>query len=226
MKFIKIHFKQTSRVLLLVMVAYLGVATTNYKEDNKYFEISKNIEIFTNLYKEINTFYVDDLDPSGLMRTGIDAMLESLDPYTNYISEAEIEGFRMIVKGKYSGIGASINKLAGDEYPFVTEPYEGFPAQKAGIKAGDILLEVDGKSTKDKTTDDISEILRGAPDSKIAMKLRNPTTNKEYSVSVIRQEVRIPNVPYYGMVEGNVGYINLTTFTEQAGKNVENAVVA
>ena len=222
MKFVKKPLKALLYIPVIMVAAFLGVATTTV-ESGKYFEISKNIEIFTNLYKEINTFYVDDVDPSRLMRTGIDAMLESLDPYTNYISESEIEGFRMIVRGRYSGIGATINRKKGEEFPFVSESYENFPAQKAGIKAGDILLSIDGKTTKEKTTDDISNILRGAPETEVALELRRPS-GETYKVNVTRQEVKVPNVPYYGMVNADIGYITLTTFTEQAGKNVANAL--
>lgn len=225
MNFAKTLFKKNVMMLVLVAVAAFGLATTLAKEDNKYFEISKNIEIFSNLYKEINTFYVDDLDPSKTMRIGIDAMLGSLDPYTNYISEAEIEGFKMLVKGRYSGIGATVNKMPGDEFPFITQPIKGFPAQEAGIKAGDILLEVDGQSTKDRSTDDVEQILRGATNSKVKLRLRNPVTEKEYDVTLTRTEVKIPNVPYSGMVDDEVGYINLTTFTQEAGKNVQNALM-
>lgn len=221
---IKKPLKALLYIPVVMVAAFLGVATTTV-EDGKYFEISKNIEIFTNLYKEINTFYVDDVDPSRLMRTGIDAMLESLDPYTNYISESEIEGFRMIVRGRYSGIGATINRKKGDVFPFVSEAYEDFPAQKAGIKAGDVLLSIDGKSTEGKTTDDISDILRGAPETSVALELRRPSGEK-YKVNVVRQEVKVPNVPYYGMVNNDVGYITLTTFTEEAGKNVADALKA
>lgn len=223
MKLITKSLKKLSGVALLIVVAFLGVATTT-TQSGKYFEISKNIEIFTNLYKEINTFYVDDLDPSRLMRTGIDAMLESLDPYTNYISESEIEGFKMIVRGHYSGIGATIDKK-DNEYPFVTEPYKDFPAEKAGIKAGDILLSIDGKSTKDKSTDDISDILRGTPGTSLSLEMRRPS-GEEYKVKVTREEVQVPNVPYYGMVNEDIGYITLTTFTENSGKNVEDAFQA
>jgi carboxyl-terminal processing protease len=225
MNFAKTLFKKNVMMLVLVAVAAFGLATTLAKEDNKYFEISKNIEIFSNLYKEINTFYVDDLDPSNTMRIGIDAMLESLDPYTNYISESEIEGFKMLVKGRYSGIGATVNKMPGDEFPFITQPIKGFPAQKAGIKAGDILLEVDGQTTKDRSTDDVEQILRGATNSKVKLRLKNPVTEKEYDVTLTRTEVKIPNVPYSGMVDNEIGYINLTTFTQDAGKNVENALL-
>lgn len=223
MKLITKSLKKLSGVALLIVVAFLGVATTT-TQSGKYFEISKNIEIFTNLYKEINTFYVDDLDPSRLMRTGIDAMLESLDPYTNYISESEIEGFKMIVRGHYSGIGATIDKK-DNEYPFITEPYKDFPAEKSGIKAGDILLSIDGKSTKDKSTDDISDILRGTPGTSLSLEMRRPS-GEEYKVKVTREEVQVPNVPYYGMVNEDIGYITLTTFTENSGKNVQDAFQA
>ena len=224
MKFVKKPLKALLYIPVIMVAAFLGVATTTV-ESGKYFEISKNIEIFTNLYKEINTFYVDDVDPSRLMRTGIDAMLESLDPYTNYISESEIEGFRMIVRGRYSGIGATINRKKGEIFPFVSESYENFPAQKAGIKTGDLLLSVDGKTTKEKTTDDISNILRGAPETSVALELRRPS-GETYKVNVTRQEIKVPNVPYYGMVNDEVGYLTLTTFTEQAGKNVADALKA
>ena len=120
-----------SKVAVVMVVAFLGVAAVSTTDHGKYFEISKNIEIFTNLYKEINTYYVDDVDPAKLMRTGVDAMLESLDPYTKFISESEIEGFRYITDGKYNGIGALIHKKG--EYVTITEPYEGCPAQKAGL---------------------------------------------------------------------------------------------
>ena len=224
MNSIKKPLKALLYIPVIMVAAFLGVATTTV-EDGKYFEISKNIEIFTNLYKEINTFYVDDVDPSRLMRTGIDAMLESLDPYTNYISESEIEGFRMIVRGRYSGIGATIDRKKGEVFPFISESYENFPAQKVGIKTGDVLLSIDGKTTKDKTTDDISNILRGAPETNVALELRRPN-GENYKVNVTRQEVKVPNVPYYGMVNNDIGYLTLTTFTEQAGKNVADALKA
>ena len=115
--------KNFTKISFIFLIAFLGMSTTVDNNDNgKYFEISKNIEIFTNLYKEINTYYVDELDPAKLMRTGVDAMLESLDPYTNYISESEIEGFRYITEGKYNGIGAMIRKIG--DYVTITEPYK------------------------------------------------------------------------------------------------------
>lgn len=215
------NIKRSFKVAAIGMVCFLGIATIS-SDHNKYFEISKNIEIYTNLYKEINTYYVDDLDPAKLMRTGVDAMLESLDPYTNYISESEVEGFLYITDGKYNGIGAMIRKI--DDYVTITEPYDGCPAQKAGLKAGDVVLEIDGKSTKGKSTDDVSAILKGFPGTEVILTIKRPGESKELKITLVRDEVVVPNVPYFGMVNENIGYINLTTFTRNAGKNVGDAL--
>ncbi len=189
---------------------------------NKYFEIAKNLEIFANLYKEINTYYVDDVDPAKLMRTGVDAMLESLDPFTNYISEAEISGFRLQITGKYGGIGASIRNVG--ERVIITEPYEDFPAHKAGLLAGDEILMINGKSAIGKTTKEVSNVLKGGAGDEVELTIKRPGEDKKMNFKVTREEIRIPNVPYFGMADEKTAYINLTTFTENAGKNVANAL--
>jgi carboxyl-terminal processing protease len=213
--------KRSFKVVAIALVGFMGIATT-ISDHNKYFEISKNIEIYTNLYKEINTYYVDDLDPAKLMRTGVDAMLESLDPYTNYISESEIEGFRYITDGKYNGIGAMIRKI--DDYVTITEPYDNCPAQKAGLKAGDVVMEIDGKSTKGKSTDDVSAILKGFPGTEVILTIQRPGENDNLKITLVRDEVVVPNVPYSGMVNEDIGYVSLSTFTRHAGKNVGDAL--
>jgi len=211
------------KMLGLVLVAFFTSASIDSPPNHeKYFEISKNIEIFTNLYKEINTYYVDDIDPAKLMRIGVDAMLESLDPYTNYISESEIEGFRYMTEGKYNGIGALFRKV--DDKIMITEPWEGQPAQKAGLKAGDVILAVDGKSTVGKNTEDVSDILKGYPGTEVILTVKRFGESKERKISLIRDEVNVPNVPYSGMISEDIGYVALTTFTRNAGKNVGNAV--
>ncbi|HMQ47367.1 MAG TPA: S41 family peptidase [Saprospiraceae bacterium] len=192
--------------------------------DNKYFEIAKNIEIFTNLYKEVNALYVDEVDPGHLMRVGIDAMVGSLDPFTNYISESEIEGYRFQTEGKYNGIGA-ISKKIGD-YVTITELYEGQAADKSGIRPGDQIIAVDGKDAKGKTPDEVNEILRGAPDSDLKLTIRRPGEKSDFDVNLVRGEVEVPNVPYYGMLNDDIGYIALTTFTRDAGRNVADALRA
>jgi carboxyl-terminal processing protease len=219
MKFLK---SRTFKFLAIGVVLFAGVATTVVNETGNYFEIAKNIEIFANLYKEVNTYYVDEIDPAKLMRTGVDAMLESLDPYTNYISESQIEGFRYITEGRYNGIGADI-RIIGD-FPTVVAPYEGAPAQQAGLKAGDQIIEIDGKDTKGKTTDEVSAILKGYPGTEVQLAIQRPGESKNLKITLVRDEVEVPNVPYSGMLSGDVGYIALTTFTRDAGRNVGKAL--
>jgi len=210
---------------MLILVVLVATSTMFVSTDyNKYFEISKNLEIFANIYKELNTSYVDEIDPAKLMRTGVDAMVKSLDPYTNYISEAEIAGFRLQVTGRYGGIGASIRKLKDRDYVVITEPYEGFPAEKAGLQAGDEIISIAGKSAKDKTTKEVSDILKGAPGDEVTITVRRPGTPKDFDVTLKRKEVKIPNVPYSGMLDDETAYVTLTTFTERAGANVGDAI--
>ncbi len=211
---------RTSKLIAAAAILFLGAAfTVNH---GNYFEIAKNIEIFTNLYKEINTYYVDEVDPAKLMRTGVDAMMESLDPYTNYISESDIEGFRFIMEGKYNGIGADIRIIG--EVPTIVAPYQDAPAMKAGLKAGDQVIAIDGKDTKGKTTDEISAVLKGYPGTEVELTIRRPGDAKDLKISLVRDEVSVSNVPYSGMVSGDVGYIALTTFTREAGQHVGKAL--
>ncbi|MCB0705640.1 MAG: S41 family peptidase [Saprospiraceae bacterium] len=209
------------RLVVVASLAFLTISTTVKTDNNDYFDISKNIEIFTNLYKELNTYYVDQLDPSTLMRTGIDAMLESLDPYTNYISETEIETFRYITEGRYNGIGAKLETI--DEFPTVMEPYKDSPADKAGLKAGDQITEVDGKSARNKTSDELNEILKGFPGTSIDLTVNRPGSRKQLNITLVRDQVVVPSVPYYGMVNDEIGYVALTIFTRNAGREVADA---
>jgi len=220
------NFRQHKSKLLVGFIALfsLGLYSYSNKSDSNFFEIAKNLEIFTNVYKEINTHYVDDIEPAKLMRTGLDAMLESLDPYTNFISESEIEGYRFLTTGKYGGIGSSIRQVG--DYVIITEPYEGFPADVSGLKAGDKILEVDGKSAKNKNTTEVSDVLKGTPGTDVDVLIDRPGTEKPIEIKITRAEVKVKNVPYYGRLEGDIGYITLTTFTEDAGKNVADALKA
>jgi carboxyl-terminal processing protease len=205
----------------IATLAFLTISTTVRTDQNDYFDISKNIEIFANLYKEINTYYVDELDPSTLMRTGIDAMLESLDPYTNYISETEIEAFRYITEGRYNGIGAKITTI--DEYPTIMQPHQDSPADKAGLRAGDQIMEVDGQSARNKTGDELNEVLKGFPGTEVELTVKRPGENRNLSITLVRDQVSVPSVPYYGMVTPKVGYIALTIFSRNAGREVLEA---
>jgi len=209
------------RLTILVVVVTLGMSAT-FQADNKEFEITKNLEIFVNLYRELNTYYVDELDPGELIRTGIDAMVGSLDPFTNYISESDIEGYRYMTEGRYNGIGAMSEMI--DNYVTITELYEGQPAATAGLKVGDQIVAVDGKEARGKTPDEVNEILRGFPGTEVKLTLKRPGREETIDIRLVRDEVSIPNVPYKGLVSEDIGYIALTTFTRNAGRNVGKAL--
>ncbi len=213
--------KKLRRPLLLAAILLVALIPIAAVKDN-YFEISKNLDIFATLYKEVNSYYVEDVEPAKFMRTGIDAMLESLDPYTNYISEADMEGYRFQTTGKYGGIGALIRK-AGDNI-VIAEPYQNFPADKSGLRAGDVILEVDGKSTTGKNTDDISKILKGTPGTDVKLLILRPGEKNPTLKTLVREEIKVSSVPYYGMLNSDIGYIRLTQFTEGCGQEVEKAL--
>lgn len=200
-------------------IIFLGTSAASSAD---LFEIGKNIDIFTSVYKELNTYYVDDVDPNKLMRTGIDAMLESLDPYTNYISEAEIEGYKFQITGNYGGIGASIRPIDGKST--VMECYPGFAADKAGLIPGDIILEIDGKKLNGQNNESVSDLLRGSPGSVVEIKIYRPYADKEMDLSITREDIDVHNVPYFGFVKDHIGYIILEQFTEDAGLHVGNAL--
>jgi len=211
------------RRMLWVLLAGGVLAGATAAGDN-YFELSKNLEIFATLYREVNTYYVDDIDPAKFMRTGIDAMLKSLDPYTNYIPESEIESFRLMTTGQYGGIGALISKK--DDYVVIADPYEGMPAQRADIRAGDILLEVDGESVKGRNTDDVSKLLKGQAKTEVTIRIRREGESKPLEKKVMREEIKISSVSYSGMLDENTGYINLSGFRTGAGEEVKQALQA
>lgn len=206
---------------IIIAIGVFGLFSFN-KSSTNYFEISKNLDIFATLFREVNTYYVDDVDAGKLIKTAIDQMLESLDPYTNYISEAEAEDFRFQMTGQYGGIGSMVG-VKGD-YIVITEPYEGFAAQKADLRAGDILLEIEGKSTKGKTTSDISKLLKGQPGTQVKLLIKRDEVGEMTKV-VTREEIQLKNVPYVGMVSDEIGYIKLASFTQNAGKEVKDAMV-
>lgn len=198
------------------IISVVGVSYDNY------FELSKNLEIFSTLFKELNIYYVDEIKPGELTKTGIDAMLESLDPYTVYIPESDMEDHRLSTTGQYGGMGASIRKKG--DYVVITEPYEGYPAQKSGLMAGDVILEVNGQSTKGKSTDDVVKLLRGAPNTSVSIVVQREGVVDPMKFSVTRQEIKIENVPYSGMVDPEIGYIRLRGFTNNAGNDVKDAL--
>ncbi|WMX13665.1 MULTISPECIES: S41 family peptidase [unclassified Aureispira] len=213
-----IHQFKNKIVLSLIMVfGLLGIST-----ELNDFEIAKNLEIFSNIYRELNTFYVDEVDPEHLMETGVNAMLNSLDPYTTYIPADEVAQFRSTITGKYGGVGASI--LKGKEHIIISLPYENGPAQKAGLKVGDKMLEINGRSVVGASMRDISTQMRGVPNSEVTIKVAREGVAKPLSFTLTREEINVTNTPYYGMLEDNTAYIVLNSFSENAGKNVANAL--
>jgi carboxyl-terminal processing protease len=219
--------KWIRRVAAIVMIPALTISIFAFAPNNNYFEISKNLDVFATLYKELNTYYVDDVEPATLIRSGIDAMLESLDPYTNFISEDEIEDYRLQTTGKYGGIGAFIRKV--DDYIVVSEPYEGYPAYKAGLMGGDKITTIDGQSVKGKDSDDVSKMLKGQAGTSVNVVVKRPQADgseKEIPVTLTREEIKLLNVPYSGMINDEVGYIRLSNFTEKAGQEVREAMEA
>ncbi|MCD4663739.1 MAG: S41 family peptidase, partial [Bacteroidales bacterium] len=205
----------------LVLLVLNSVILIGQNSNN--FEISKNLDIYTTLFKKLNTNYVDDISAGELIKTGIDAMLESLDPYTVYIPESEVEDYKFITTGQYGGIGALIQKQG--DYIVIAEPYEDKPAHTAGLKAGDKILEIEGKSTEGKSTSDVSAILKGQPGSSVNVLISRDGIDDPFEMELARENIKIDNIPYYGMLNNRVGYIKLTGFTQKAGKEVKDAFI-
>ena len=192
-----------------------------YNNNDKLFEIAKNLEIFTNVYKQLNTHYVDDIEPNQLMRTGIDAMMNSLDPYTVYYSESQVESYRISTDNKYNGLGAASKEI--DDKFTIVEVYDQGPAQEAGLKVGDQITKINGESAANRSYNDVLQFIRGYPGTSLNLTINRPAEGKSYPITLTRSSVAIPNVPYSGMISDNVGYINLTTFTQNASKNIAKA---
>jgi carboxyl-terminal processing protease len=214
--------KQRIRIAIATsFVVVFSVAFSAFKDNN--FEIAKNLDIYYTLFRELNLYYVDETDPGDLVKTSIDKMLENLDPYTVYIPESKMEDYNFMTTGQYGGIGALIRKT--DDYVIITDPYEGYPADKAGLKAGDKIVEIDGVELKGKDSADVSELLKGQPNTVINIKIHRPGTKKEIEKTITREKIKVYNVPYYGMLENKIGYIRLSNFTSKASKEVKDALI-
>lgn len=200
--------------LLIALIGFFGISAKD-----SYFELSKNLEVFAHLFQELNIYYVDETEPGKLMKRGIDAMLKSLDPYTVYYPEEEIEDYRFLTTGKYGGIGSLIRKR--DEHVIIAEPYEGFPAEKSGLRAGDIILEVDGENAEGKSTSELSKLLKGQANS--AVKLKVKRQDEVFEKELVREDIKLGDVPYAGMIGEKTGYIALNSFTQTAASEVKKA---
>jgi carboxyl-terminal processing protease len=189
----------------------------------RYFDIAKSLDIFATLFREVNAYYVDEIDPRKLINTGINGMLESLDPYTDYIPEENLEAFSIQTTGQYAGIGALIGVI--NKKTVVTEPYLEFPAYRAGIRVGDELISVDGKSVEGKSTGETSALLKGKPSTPVELVIRRSGQKNDLHFVINREKIKISNVVYEGLVGKDIGYIKLNDFTPGAGKEVESAIL-
>lgn len=211
----RLRWPVTLALLIVVTFAFRGPA-------EKYFEVAKSLDIFATLFKEVNAYYVDEVEPSKLVRTGIDAMLESLDPYTDYISEDEIESFRISTTGQYGGVGAMIGIV--NKKVVITQPYENFPAFEAGIKVGDEIIAVDGKNVRGKSTSEVSALLKGQPRTSVEITVRRHGAKEDLVFKVMRQKINVSNVAHYGLIEPDIAYIRLDDFTPGAAHEVADAL--
>jgi carboxyl-terminal processing protease len=217
-----VKYRKALLISLIISIAFsLGALTQ--RQDN-YFEISKNLDIFGKLYREVNTLYVDGVDPTKMMRTGIDAMLGQLDPYTNFISQSEIEDYKFMSTGQYGGIGASVGKRDGKF--IVLEPYQDYPAARTGLLAGDEILKVDNETVAgtSKTIRELRDLLRGQKGTQVKLTIKRVTEEEPIEIRLERDRIKIDNVPYYGLAREDIGYISLTGFTQNAGQEVRTAL--
>ncbi len=210
------------KALGAILFIAVGSVIFSFIPTGNYFEIAKNLDIFATLFKEVNTYYVDEIDPETLINTGIEAMLSSLDPYTNYIPEEDAAAYRTMTTGEYAGIGSLIAKVNGKN--MITMPNKGFPAEKAGLKIGDELIEVDGTNVVEITIGEISKLLKGRANTDVTLKVKRYGMEDPIDFTITRGRIIIDNVPYYGIVGDHTGYIRLSDFTTNATKEVKTAL--
>lgn len=209
--------------LLLLAVAGTGCLLGFKSGDSHNFQIAKNLDIFNSIVKELDMFYVDTLDPNKTVREGIDAMLYSLDPYTEYYPEDDQSELEQMLKNSYGGIGSVITWNAKLKRSMIAEPYEHMPAAEVGLKAGDVLMEIDGKDLAGKNNLEVSEMLRGQVGTSFKLKVQRPGTKKPMEFDIVRRSIQLPIIPYYTMLDNNIGYINLSTFSGNPSKEFKQA---
>lgn len=214
--------KKRKGVIILFVLVSISLFAFNFSQNEKLFRIAKNLDVFATLFREVNIYYVDDVDPSKLIKKGIDAMLEDLDPYTTFIPEEEMEDYQTMITGEYGGVGALIGKRDGKI--IVTMPYKGFPAQRSGIEIGDELLKINGVDIKEKNISDVSSLLKGQINTSIKILIRKGGSQETKEVTVTREKIKLNDVPYAGLVDKDIGYIKLIDFRSNASKELKNSI--
>ena len=214
--------KKINRKIKIIITSLIIISTIGFVSfDDDNFQIAKNLDIYYTLFKELNLYYVDKIDAGDLIKTSIDKMLSSLDPYTVYIPESDIEDFKFMTTGEYGGIGALIHKKG--DFIVITEPYKDFPAFKAGLRAGDKIIKIDNQSVKGKNSKEISELLKGTPNSEVKLNIERINNTKPIEIKVTREKIQINSVPYFGMLNDSIGYIRLSSFTRNCSNDVKKA---
>ncbi len=212
--------KKKNIFIILLSAALL----LNFYKDDHYFEIAKNIDIFTRMVKVIDTYFVDEIEPEKFIRKGIDEMLRSLDPYTNFIGASEIEDFRFMSTGKYGGVGAVIQRRG--KYVIISEIYENAPAHKAGLQVGDTLMYIENEKIYDvKDLTKVRDLLRGQPGTKVIVKVKRIGIKYLLPITITRGNIKIKSVPYSNVIRNHIGYVRLTSFTQNASEDVKNAIL-
>ena len=213
------------RFFLSTIAMLLALSMQAQTQKDHHFEVGKHLDIFNNVYKNLELLYVDTLNPKETIGTAINAMLRSLDPYTEYYAQEDTKDLKMMLTGKYAGIGALIRKHQKLNRIVIDEPYAGMPAAEAGLKKGDVILSIDDSLMTQKDVSYVSNHLRGEPGTTFLLKVFRPSVQKEMKFKVTRKNIKLPEMPYYGILEGNIGYINFNSFTQESGKEVRRAFV-
>ncbi len=214
------RLSKKTKIFVLITSIVLVIISTGAVDNS--FELVKNLDIFYTIVKELDQFYVDEIDPGKLIKEGIDNMLESLDPYTNYIPESKIEDLRFMTTGNYGGIGALVRKSG--KRAVITDPYEGLAGQKAGLRAGDILLKIDDFDTENQDIESISEKLKGLPGTSIKVLVERYGQPKPIEFNVVRENIHISPIPYYTLLENNIGYVQFNNFTQNCTSELKKTI--
>ena len=222
---IYITFVRIMRKLLIYIFALLSLPVAAQSDKDHNFTVAKNLEVFNAIYKNLDLLYVDKLPADTVIGNAVDAMLESLDPYTEYYPQAKGKDLKMLMTGKYAGVGALIRYSPKYKNVFIDEPYENMPAANAGLRKGDLILSIDDLSMEGKTTQYVSDHLRGDAGTTFMIKIRRPSTGKIMKLKITRGAIKMPAVPYYGLLDSGIGYINLNQFTEDCSKDFRRAFV-